>query len=63
MFTVIRSRTRRYGYAIQAPAGVRWAIGPGRSFGWYRYKRDAEQRARELNNHNRQGATWHFHSP
>jgi hypothetical protein len=49
MLTVIRSRSRRYGYAIQAPPGVHWAIGPGRSCGWYRRKRDAEQHGRELN--------------
>jgi hypothetical protein len=48
IFTVVRSRTRNRGYTVQAPPGVRWAIGPGQTCGWYRRKQDAEQRAKEL---------------
>jgi hypothetical protein len=44
-FTVIRSRRRSYGYSIQAPSDVTWAIGPGGSFGWYRKKSDAQRTA------------------
>ena len=48
-FAVVPSRTRRYGYSLQAPAGVTWAIGPGRTVGWYRRKRDAVQACVSLN--------------
>lgn len=44
-YRVVRSRTRAYGYAIQAPLGDTWAKGPGGTFGWYRRKRDAQARA------------------
>jgi hypothetical protein len=48
-FVVVRSLARRYGYSIQAPPGITWAIGPGRTVGWYRRKCDALKRADELN--------------
>lgn len=48
-FIVVRALTRRYGYAIQAPLNITWAVGPQRTFGWYRRKSDAKQRADELN--------------
>lgn len=48
-FIVVRSLTRKYGYALQAPPGTTWATGPQRTFGWYRYKSDARRRAEELN--------------
>jgi len=28
-FQVVRSRTRHYGYSIQAPPQITWVIGPG----------------------------------
>ena len=49
MFTVVPSTSRKYGYSIKAPAEVKWAKGPGNTFGWYRRKRDAQQRCDELN--------------
>jgi hypothetical protein len=49
MFQVVRSLTRRYGWSIQAPPGTTWVIGPCRTFGWYRYKRDAIARADAFN--------------
>jgi hypothetical protein len=49
MFTVVPSTSRKYGYSIKAPADVTWAKGPANSFGWYRRKRDAQQRCDELN--------------
>ncbi len=49
MFTVVPSTCRKYGYSIQAPADVTWAMGPGNTFGWYRRKRDAQHRCDELN--------------
>jgi hypothetical protein len=44
-FTVVKSQTRNYGYAIQAPPNITWAKGPGNTFGWYRRKRDAQEAA------------------
>jgi hypothetical protein len=44
-FVVVKSRSRTYGFAIQAPASVAWAIGPGHTFGWYRRRSDAQERA------------------
>jgi hypothetical protein len=49
MFTVVRSTSRKYGYSIKAPTEVKWAKGPGNTFGWYRRKRDAQNRCDELN--------------
>ena len=49
MFTVVKSRVRKYGYAIQAPSHITWAKGPGGTFGWYRYKRDAQREANVWN--------------
>ena len=49
MFTVVPSTRRKYGYSIKAPADVTWAKGPGNTFGWYRRKRDTQQRCDELN--------------
>jgi len=46
---VVKSLTRKYGYSIQAPPNITWAVGPLRTFGWYRYKSDAQKRAEELN--------------
>lgn len=48
-FVVVKSHTRKHGYAIQAPRHVTWAIGPQHTFGWYRRKSDAQERATELN--------------
>lgn len=48
-FVVVKSLTRKYGFAIQAPPGTTWATGPGRTVGWYRRKSDALKRAEELN--------------
>ena len=48
-FVVVKSLTRKYGYAIQAPPGTTWATGPKRTVGWYRLKSDALKRAGELN--------------
>ena len=48
-FAVVPSHTRRYGYSLQAPPGVTWAIDPGRTVGWYRRKRDAQQACASLN--------------
>ncbi len=44
-FCVVHSRSRHYGYSIQAPPHITWALGPGNSFGWYRRRSDAQQRA------------------
>jgi hypothetical protein len=48
-FIVVKSLTRRYGYAIQVPPGNTWVTGPGNTIGWYRLKSDALKRAEELN--------------
>ena len=48
-FVVVKSLTRKYGYAIQAPRSITWAQGPQNTFGWYRRKSDAQERAEELN--------------
>ena len=49
MFVVVPSTSRSYGYSIQAPADVTWAMGPGNTFGWYKRKKDAQRRCDELN--------------
>jgi hypothetical protein len=49
MFAVVPSTCRNYGYSIKAPADVKWATGPGNTFGWYRRKSAAQKRANELN--------------
>jgi hypothetical protein len=49
-FVVVKSLTRRYGYAIKAPSFITWARGPQHTFGWYRAKSAAQERADELNN-------------
>jgi hypothetical protein len=49
MFTVVPSTSRKYGYSIKALGEVKWAKGPGKTFGWYKRKRDAQQRCDELN--------------
>lgn len=49
MFKVVPAICRMYGYSIQAPPGTTWATGPNRTFGWYKRKKDAQQRADELN--------------
>lgn len=43
-FRVVK-HPRRKGYAIQAPAWVKWAGGPGNTFAWYKSKSDAEAAA------------------
>ena len=48
-FVVVKSLTRKYGYALQAPPGTTWVTGPQRTVGWYRLKSDALKRAEELN--------------
>lgn len=48
-FIVVKSPTRKYGYAIQAPRSITWAKGPQNTVGWYRRKLDAQNRAEELN--------------
>jgi hypothetical protein len=48
-FDVVKALTRRYGYSIQAPRHITWATGPQHTFGWYRYKSDAQRRANEFN--------------
>lgn len=48
-FIVVKSLTRKYGFAIQAPRSFTWATGPQRTFGWYRLKSVAARRADELN--------------
>jgi hypothetical protein len=48
-FIVVKSQTRKHGYAIKAPGRVTWATGPQNTFGWYRYKSDAQKRADEFN--------------
>lgn len=44
-FCVVPSRSRHYGYCIQAPPHITWALGPGNSFGWFKRKSDARQSA------------------
>ena len=44
-FQVVRSRTRHYGYSIQAPPQITSVIGPGRTFGWFQRRCDAQQAA------------------
>ena len=48
-FIVVKSLTRSYGYTIQAPRHITWATGPQNTFGWYRLKADAQQRANVFN--------------
>lgn len=48
-FVVVKSLTRRYGYAIKAPSHITWAKGPQNTFGWYRLKSEALRRTDELN--------------
>jgi hypothetical protein len=48
-FVVVKSLTRRNGYSIQAPPNITWATRPQNTFGWYRYKSDAQKRADEFN--------------
>lgn len=48
-FVVVKSLTRRYGYAIKAPWFITWARGPQHTVGWYRTKTAAQARAKELN--------------
>ena len=48
-FVVVKSITRKYGYAIKAPRSITWVNGPQNTVGWYRYKSDAQKRADELN--------------
>lgn len=48
-FVVVKSLTRRYGYAIKAPWFITWARGPQHTFGWYRTKSEAQARTNELN--------------
>ena len=48
-FVVVKSLTRKCGYAIKAPRFITWAKGPQNTVGWYRRKSDAQQRAEELN--------------
>ena len=50
MFTAVPSTSRKYGYSIKAPIEFTWTKGPGKTFGWYKRKRDAQQRCNELNN-------------
>ncbi len=50
-FVVVKSLTHKYGYAIQAPPSITWAKGAQNTFGWYRRKSDAQERADELNRH------------
>jgi hypothetical protein len=45
----IKKRGRPRGFAIQAPAGTLWAIGPNRTFGWYLNKHEAVDRCLALN--------------
>jgi hypothetical protein len=37
-----------YGYAIKAPSFITWAMGPQNTFGWYKTKAAAQERAKEL---------------
>ena len=48
-FQVVRSRTRQYGYSVQAPRQISWAIGPGNTFGWFQRKCDAQKAANVQN--------------
>ena len=48
-FVVVKSLTRKYGYSIQAPPHITWVKGPQNTFGWYRLKSDAQQRAGVMN--------------
>lgn len=48
-FIVVKSLTRKYGFAIQAPSHITWAVGPKHTLGWYRRKSDAQKRADEFN--------------
>jgi hypothetical protein len=46
---VARSRTRHYGYSVQAPRQISWAVGPGHTFGWFKLKSDAQKAAHVQN--------------
>jgi hypothetical protein len=48
-FIVVKSLTRKYGFALKAPPSITWVTGPQNSCGWYRLKSDAQKRADELN--------------
>lgn len=46
MFIVVKSRIRHYGYSIKNTGkSLSWIIGPDQTFGWYKYKRDAQRAA------------------
>lgn len=49
---VVVKHPRRQGFTIKAPAGTTWAIGPGRTFGWFKLKRDAAEWAKAHNDTN-----------
>jgi hypothetical protein len=44
-----KKRGRPRGFAIQAPAGVLWAVGPNHTFGWYLNEQEAVDRCLVLN--------------
>lgn len=49
-YIATKSRTRHYGYTVKDTTGeTLYFIGPGCTGGWYKYKRDAQTRADELN--------------
>ena len=46
MFIAVKSRIRHYGYSVQNTGKpLSWILGPNQQFGWYKYKRDAQQAA------------------
>ncbi len=50
-YKVVKNISRGYGYALQdtQPERDSYALGPQRTMGWYKYKRDAVTRAKVLN--------------
>jgi hypothetical protein len=50
IINVVRSPFKRSGYSLQhnQPVGFKGAIRSDKTFGWYKYKEDADKRAKEL---------------
>jgi hypothetical protein len=50
-FVVVKTHSRAYGYSLKNTGKpLSWITGPGQTFAWYKYKKDAISRANEFNN-------------
>lgn len=48
ILTPVRDKSMTYGYTIEHNQPIGWAGTTGRTFAWYRFKRDAAQRCVQL---------------